>query len=256
MTNDPMLPRPFRRALHCLPLAIILLSVLTGCGRVQSVHWVKADFDAARPGGYAQDRLFVASGIDAIRGQSLSVEVMPLDRTLDPARSKIGEPFDLEVWRKDFESVVADAMWQSAIFGDVAAASDEQPITTPTLTLRVALTEYHEGIGWLRLLLGFGLGATRFQWEGELVRNAPPAATADQLLAWADARIHPGGPVLGLTLKPLRGQQLLAEDLLLATRQIQRDLRKLTGVTRAMRESYDRRPKFRPYLDPPVPAMP
>ena len=80
----------------------------------------------------------------------------------------------------------------------------------PDAVLTVAITQWHEGNKVLRALIGLGLGATRVQYEGVLT----DARTHKILFAFADARIHPGGPsVLGLPLKVWRGGDLITEDL-------------------------------------------
>ena len=276
----PVLPFPSRRLGWALLLAALLPCCLA-CNRLYEVHWARNDFTNPSIRGFFYNRFYLASDAPSMRGETLKVEVMDPTETLDWTRCKLTRSVDWGEWKKVFENLLADRLHQLRVFADVCAAGDPYPILRPDLTLRVALTECDEGNAFLRYFPGFGLGATRLQWEGELVRNSArqgpnirqyfpaglktqPRAAVPQtdtalrddprLFAFADVRLHPGGPMLFLSLKPWNGQALIAEDLHFGVDALVNDLRRLTGETRPPLGRFSPHPRSGPGRLPPRPA--
>jgi hypothetical protein len=228
----------------------LLLILAVGCGRVEQAHRVAGPFDNPPIKGFYYDRFRLAEdAARAIAGRTLRVEVEPATRTLVLERSKITAPVEWEAWGAEFEQTLADKLWQSRVFDDVCTTSETRPILKPDLILRVALTEFHEGNAFLRYVPGFGAGATRVQWEAELVENGEGEERRAErpLFVFADARLHPGGPYLGWSFKPWNGRKLIVEDLHLATEALVKDLRWLTGTRARPLPEYFRRPQTGPY---------
>jgi hypothetical protein len=244
-----------RQIFALLSVATLVLPVSVGCGRVRQAHWVDGPFaneihdDAVR--GFYYDAFDLAPGAaEAMLGKTLRVEVEPTTRTFVAERCRITKEVDWEGARRRFEDHLADRLYQSQVFADVSTPADSRPLTRPELILRIAITEYHEGNAFLRYVPGFGAGATRVQWEGEMVacdRATGPDEGADagerRILAFADARLHPGGPSMGISTKPYDGQALIAEDLGLAIEGLVDDLRRLTHTEEPMRRGFYRHPQ-------------
>lgn len=214
-----------------LPLMLLLLSVV-GCGRVHQTHWVDGPFNDPSVRGFWYDRLYLApDAAEAIAGRRVLVKMVDPYQTIDWTRSKVTDPIDWVKWRDTMEKYLADRLWQSRVFADVSATTDELPLRNPDLVLRVAITEFHEGNAFLRYLPGFGAGATRLQWEAELSEcEAGSDRPVRRIFAFADARLHPGGPYFGISTKPYYGQRLLIEDLDFAITALVKDLRRLTDT--------------------------
>jgi hypothetical protein len=239
-TQLRIVPPDHRRLLLA---AALLLVAVSGCGGVRQVYWVGGPFNNPSIRGFYYDLFYLApDAAQTMRGRTLRVEVANTTETLAWSRSRITEPLDWRAWRLDFENYLADRLWQSRVFADVCAASDPRPIIRPDLTFRFALTEYHEGNAFLRYFPSFGAGATRVQWESELLADCPATAGGGdaprRLFAFADARLHPGGPYIGFSTKPFFGQRLIAEDLRMAIDDLVADLRRLTGTTDPPRDSF------------------
>ena len=213
-----------------------------GCGRVHSLHYLKGDFAVGPQRGFRLEKVYAAPDAASILDRTLIVHVEDPARTIQVDASKIHPDLKWPAWRFDFESCAANQAWIASVFGDVCAAGDKHPIDRPDLTLQLAVTEWHEGQGWLRLLLGFGLGATRVQWEGAILE----AGSDRVLFAFADARAHPGGPsFMGLGAPVMRGPALIAKDLKWALADLRHDLRTLGAADRPELESYESRPLYR-----------
>ncbi|HOE97582.1 MAG TPA: DUF4410 domain-containing protein [Candidatus Sumerlaeota bacterium] len=215
-----------------LALFALLLLPLAGCGRVHYRYYVRLDDRPLRM-DLPLDLVYAHPRIEAIKDRTLEVHVLsPLDSVM-ASTAKMTKPDDwetyYETWRRDFENVLADKIWRTAIFSDVGTPSDPVPLEKPDYQLRVAVTEWNEGNRWLRWILGFGAGRTRVQWEGKLVN----AANGEELLLFADAREHPGGPyMIGVSFHPPKGNALIAQDLAWASRDLANALREATGIDR------------------------
>lgn len=226
-------------------VGLALMLVCCACGRVHQRHWVQPGGERWE-GDCRFDELSVAPDVARMKGKLLAVEVLnPLD-TVQAANAKMHKPEDWReywhVWEVDFEDYLADVLWQSAVFLDVCAPGDANPIEEPDYVCEVAMTEWDEGTGWMRFVIGFGAGATRMQWEGRIIE----AASGREVLSFADARVHPGGPsMLGFNLRPFRGQVLISEDVRWAVEDLARALRKLTGTKEKQLPFYKLHKKYR-----------
>ena len=234
-----------------LPLLFIMLFV-AGCGRVSQIHFVKGDFTLHHQAGINLDLVHVdAYAMSEVLGKTLVVQVIDPRQSIQPP-SKIIKGVDWPVWWLDYEQFLADRLWQTAVFSDVSAASDVTCIREPDLVLKVAVTQWDEGNGWLRYLIGFGAGATRMQWEGALI----DARTNHILLAFADRRLHPGGPSMlwfGWR-RALNGPGLIAEDLRYAAIDLCAAIRRLTGVQTEPFKTWKSRPLYRTQAPDPAAA--
>lgn len=228
---------------HCISLSVFVsLSILVGagCGRVQRVYLNEPGLLDA-PGFSRLDHVSATPGVQELKGQTLAVELLPTSQTLSQESFEAAS-VDWAEWQADYENILADAMYQTLVFRDVSAPSDYDPLEDPDLRLAIAITEWDEGNGWLRLLLGFGLGRTRVQWEG-LLRDMETGRT---VMVFADAREHPGGPsIFGLGQEVMHGAPLIAEDLRWALADLQDALREFNEVETPKRSRYFPHPKAR-----------
>ncbi|MCL5269332.1 MAG: DUF4410 domain-containing protein [bacterium] len=234
--------RPTNRLLLlCLPLAFTAL----GCGRVTTARYLKGSFQLHHDPAIRLDYVYMAPDAARLRGGSLLVYVEDPTHTIDLENAKISKKMKAKwpEWWLDYERTLADLVWQSAVFRDVAAASDTSLMAHPDYILKAAVTEWNEGSGLLRGILGFGFGSTRMQWEAALIDTR----TNQTLFALADARIHPGGPsLMGFGVKVYNGPALIAEDLFNAAKDMDAALRGIAGVSEAPRPSWATRPLYRP----------
>lgn len=225
---------------------IFLLGALlfsAGCG-VSQVYYLQGNFNPVQSKGLRMDEVFLAKDVESIKGKTLKVQFVDPNKTIQKNISKVNRKLnqkDMDEIRHFFELNLADRMWQSRIFSDVCAADDVFQIKHPDLVMRVAVTRWHEGLWLLRTVFGFGLGATHVQWEGAIV----DAKTNRVLFAFADARLHPGGPSLA-GFGARGGGALIGEDLRYGADDLRRDLRKVTGVTEKVRPDKDWRPVTHP----------
>lgn len=230
--------------MHRIPwlFLLIILPFTAGCGRVNQLHFLKGDFTLSHQSGIHLDLMHVAPDLNLAAGRSLVVQVLEPEQTIAPP-TKIGEKVDWPVWWLDYEQHLADRLWQTTVFSDVSTASDAVRIKDPDLVLKVAVTQWHEGNGWLRYLIGFGAGATQVQWEGALL----DARTDRVLMAFADRRIHPGGPSMFWFgwRRALNAPALISEDLRYGTGDLCKGLRRLTGVKTDPLKRWQRRPLYR-----------
>lgn len=224
-------------------LSLILLAL--ACGRVHDRHFIQPE-GPRWPSGHRLDQVFIAPEAAAMIGKRLTVELInPMD-TVQVVGAKMYKPDDWqeywERWRAEYENTLADVLWRTKVFQDVGTPADPNPIEQPHYKCQVALTEWNEGRGWMRFVIGFGAGATRMQWEGRITE----LAGGRTVMTFADARRHPGGPsMLGLDLRPLRGPVLISEDLVWAFQDLGRALRRITGTEEKPRSNYDRHKKYR-----------
>ena len=237
--------------LRSLCFAAALLFSLAGCGRVHKLYYLRGAFnDPAMAKGLPLNQAYVAPNAAQMKGKTLTVLVEDPAGTINQETSKLDPQFNPKIWkqwRESYEEFLADQMWQSNVFADVSAASDYGSIKNPDLTLKFALTEWHEGNKWLRKIVGWGAGATRVQFEGAVVETKANRV----LFAFADARIHPGGSwTLGLfSLKIFNGPALIKQDLHWAAEDLRKAARKVSGTTEPIRKG-----EWRPFTRPQQPA--
>jgi len=233
-----------RNALLSL-LALTVLLGAAGCSRVSQLYYLRGSFDPAGGRGLPLDQVYAGSQMASLRGKTIEVRMADPLRSIDKDTSKITPLMTNDLWHrfeKDYESDLANELWYSAVFSDVCTAQDSTPIAKPDYLLKYALTQWHEGNGWLRAFLGFGLGATREQLEGAIVDTR----TGTVVFAFADARCHPGGPsVMGFPSRVFRGPALLREDLDFTATDLADTLRTLTGTDTPKRPDTGWRPLFR-----------
>lgn len=222
---------PLRFKPLCTPAFLALLTLLSilpmvGCSRIEHVYRLDERL-LAEPDvrGVPLDLIYAAPDIGGIVGGDLVVEVADPLGTI-AGRRKIGDESALAEFRERYERALSDDLWATSIFHDVGTAQDEDPITTPTLRLEIAITEWHEGNVFWRWLAGTGAGATRVQTEGEL----RDARTGRILFAFADNRIHPGEGSLALVT--FKSRRLIEKDLGYQLIDLCRTLHVLTGVKR------------------------
>lgn len=233
-----------------LPALMVLSLMLTGalgCGRVHRVYHVPSSVALSNESSAPFDLAYLAPSMGTLTSQTLLVRVTTPTQTIDLESAKVlGLKSEQEwsTWTRDFQNEVADVLWHQRLFADISTPADRQPQLKPDLTLDIAITRWHEGNGFLRYFLGFGLGATDMQWEGQLRDTS-----GTLLLAWADRRIHPGGPsyVGSLSLRPFRGWKLIGEDLTMATRDLAQTIAEAQGkkLDPNPRRRWERHPQYR-----------
>ncbi len=224
--------KPFSASASLALLTLLAILPLVGCSRIEHVYELDERL-LAKPEtrGVPLDLIYAAPDISrnsdeksgGIVGGDLVVEVADPLGTI-AGRRKIGDEAALAEFRERYERAVSDDLWATTIFHDVGTAQDEDPITTPTLRLEIAITEWHEGNVFWRWLAGTGAGATRVQTEGEL----RDARTGRVYFAFADNRYHPGEGSLALVT--FRSRRLIEKDLGYQLTDLCRSLHALTGV--------------------------
>lgn len=221
----------FRQLLFMLLAASTLLGV--GCGRVSMIRYVRGvEFDPNAAAGLPVDQAYVDDAVMKLRGGKILVQFEDPAKTIDRSVSKVARRLDEgDSWSKvrgffemDFSIALKDQRLSDGrpLFSDVQRATTALSTFQPDAVLKLAITEWHEGNKFWRALLGVGFGHTRMQYEGVLT----DARTGQILFAFADARIHPGGPsAFGFPLKVWRGDDLIAEDLTWAAKDLAKTLR-------------------------------
>src|SRR5690606_24259668 len=114
------------------------------------------------------DLAYVSSNAPSMLNRTLHVRVLDPEESIDPVTSKLPEKMYWQIFRNALIDYIARMMWESRVFSDVSAETDDEPLANPDLILEVAVTQYHIGSGWKRYLIGFGAGATAVQWEGRI----------------------------------------------------------------------------------------
>lgn len=221
----------FRQLLFLVVAAGALLGV--GCGHVSVIRYVQGvQFDPNAAQGLPVDQAYVDDAVMKLRGARLLVQFEDPAKTIDRSVSKTAPRLDEgDNWSKirgffemDFAIALKDQRLSDGrpLFSDVQRATTALSTYHPDAVLKIAITEWHEGNKFWRALLGLGFGHTRVQYEGVLT----DARTGKILFAFADARIHPGGPsAFGFPLKVWRGDDLIAEDLTYAAKDVAKTLR-------------------------------
>ena len=241
---------------------ILALAALgsAGCGRVHRTHFVQMEMLEKR-NDLRLDLAYVSPQASRLAGRTVLVRAHDPALTIQPRGFKVVGEIYWEQIQEWLELLVADQLYRSRVFADVAGESSARPIRDPDLVVEVALTGWHEGNGWLRLMLPgplvglfrlAGTGPAWFQWEGRMIDQGDGAL----VLAFADARLHPGGPEVALiNLRALRGKELISENLFLSSERLAERLRMLNGIEERMRNRLELHPRRR-LVPPPEEAAP
>ena len=188
------------------------------------------------------DHVYVSPDIAAIRNGRVVVELADPDQSLT-AEALAKVEWDWARWHPAIEAAIADVLYQSRVFDDVAARGDPGEMANPDYVLRIALTEWDPGAPLMRYLVGWGAGRTRLQWEGALHCYQ----SGQVLMAFADARENPGGPsTFPLGFRALDTDRLLRDDLNWALIDLQEVVREGTDVQQDPRDRLHPHPRYHP----------
>ncbi|MEN6625879.1 MAG: hypothetical protein ABFD69_06610 [Candidatus Sumerlaeia bacterium] len=237
-----------------LLVAMMAAALLTGC-KTYPVYYVGED-NLATGNALKMDRAYVApNAAELMTSRSLIVRVLDPRETIAPEISRVGKKTNMSLFQEQLEKRVADEMWRTRVFSDVSETSETWPILHPDLRLEIAITGWDKGNGFIRYILpGFispifrlaGTGPTRMQLEGRLV----DVKTRTIVLQFTEARIHPGGPALGLSFRPFNSALLIAEDTVTTIHTLAEKVHDIAGVPGKMRKEKELRPYRSPYLNP------
>lgn len=179
---------------------------MSACSSVERIYFLDPAIKLEEASDLKLDMAYISPRIDEIKGKDMIVGVVDPVRSIK-GKKKISHRRDFQLLDLQFEKALSDALWQTDLFHDVGLVYDEEPIREPDLKLALAITEWHEGNGFLRFLLGTWMGATRVQTETVLT----DARTGYVYAAFADARAHPGGGIFAVqTWMP---ERLMVQDL-------------------------------------------
>jgi hypothetical protein len=230
----PAAPTPISRS--PLPLRCGLLGGLLGalllcaCSSVTRVYQTPRGLVLEDHADTRLDKTYFAAELAQARGRTIEIRLLSPPKTIDRDTSRVLQlkPEEWEPWRRNFQDALATLCFRSRIFSVVATPNDPKPLTNPDLRFDFAVTQWNEGTGWKRYIIGFGAGATTVQWEGALI----DVRAKRVLFAFADRRLHPGGPsMLSFNFKPFHGGSLIAKDLAWSAEDLFKTLRELTDTT-------------------------